>query len=253
MDAIRRSGILAVGLCVAALAVPVRGSLAAQDTGVLAGLVVDDGTGRPIADVKVALPALGILTTTESTGLFQLEGVRVGIVTVRFEAAGYMSVTEEIGLSAVEFLQVRLMALAAALDEIVVIAAGGAPSQRSSRVDVRSGVAFSTSVMDLLQDQIPGVTVLRGGGNVGGGGAAVTIRGIGTLQSGTAPDVYLDGVRLDGRDTGEHAMHILDRIPAAEVARIRVLKGAAATSAYPFSANGVIVIETHRGGEPDRS
>jgi len=248
MGTIRRSRLLVVGLLSAALLLLVGPELAAQDNGFLAGLVVDNGTGRPIGGVKVSLPELGMLTTTAGTGQFQLEGVRVGSVTVRFEATGYMSVTEELSLSAVEFHQVRLMAVAAALDEILVIATSGAPTERSSRVDVRDDVLASTSVMDLLSDQIPGVTVRRGGGNIGGGGAAVNIRGVGTLQASTAPDVYLDGVRLDSRDTGEHAMHILDRIPAAEVARIRVLKGAAATSAYPFSANGVIVIETHRGG-----
>ena len=103
-------------------------------------------------------------------------------------------------------------------------------------------------MLDLLADQIPGVTVQRGGGNIGGGGAAVAIRGIGTFQGNTAPDVYLDGVRLDARDTGEYAMHVLEGIPASEVARIRVLKGASSSSPYAFSANGVIIIETIRGG-----
>lgn len=247
MSAMRRRSLLPVAgllLAATALAAPVAG----QDAGILAGLVVDDATGRPIAGARVSLPELGLLTATSGTGQFQLETVPVGYVTVRFEAPGYVSVTEELNLSAVEFFQVRLLGLAAALDEIVVIAGGALGGDRTSRIDVRDDEPESTSVMDLLADQIPGLTVLRGGGNIGGGGAAVTIRGVGTLQGNTAPDVYLDGIRLDSRDTGEHAMHILDRIPASEVARIRVLKGAAATSAFPFSANGVIVIETHRGG-----
>jgi len=220
--------------------------LSAQDTGFLAGVVLDGANGRPIVGAKVSLPQQGIGATTSESGAFALENVRPGSVSVRFEALGYVSVTEELALSAVEFLQVRLVGVAAALDEIVVIT-GRTPRDRARAVDVRDDEPPSTSVLDLLADRIPGVTVLRGGGNIGGGGAAVTIRGVGTFQGNTAPDVYLDGVRLDGRDTGEHAMHILERLPAAEVSRIRVLKGADA-AAYPFSANGVIVVETRRGG-----
>jgi outer membrane receptor protein involved in Fe transport len=240
------TGILAIGLSSAH-------AFAAQDTSsLLSGLVVDDASGRPIAGAVVSLPELGARTETGAGGQFSLDNLRVGAVTVRFEAPGYMSVTEELVLSEVEFFQVRLVAVAAALDEIVVLA-GRTPGARASRVDVRNDEPSSTSVLDLLADQIPGVTVRRGGGNIGGGGAGVIIRGVGTFQGATAPEVYLDGVRLDGRDTGEHAMHILERIPAAEVARIRVLKGAAASSPYAFSANGAIVIETHRGGARQRS
>jgi outer membrane receptor protein involved in Fe transport len=222
--------------------------LAAQDTGFLAGLVLDDASGRPIAGATVSLRDLGDATTTGEGGQFSLQNVRVGNVTVRFEAPGYASVTQELELSAAEFFQVRLVPVAAALDEILVIAGRSPGPTRGNQVVVREDEPPSTSVLDLLADHIPGVTVLRGGGNIGGGGAAVILRGIGTFQGNTAPDIYLDGVRLDNRDTGEHAMHVLESIPASEVARIRVLKGAAASSPYGPSANGVIVIETHRGG-----
>lgn len=221
--------------------------LSAQSTGFLSGVVLDEVTGLPIAGASVSLPDQSVGATTSAAGQFTIENVRPGAVSVRFEAPGYVSVTEELALSAVEFLQVRLVGVAAALDEIVVITGRTTRAGRARAVDVPEDEPPSTSVLDLLADRIPGVMVLRGGGNIGGGGAAVTIRGVGTLQGNTAPDVYLDGVRLDGRDTGEHAMHILERLPAAEVSRIRVLKGADA-AAYPFSANGVIVVETHRGG-----
>lgn len=226
--------------------------LAAQDTGFLGGQVVDGASGRGITGATVSLPELDTSTKTGENGRFQLDSVRVGSVTVRFEAPGYVSVTEELQLSAVEFLQVRLMAVAAALDEILVIAGRPPDATRGSQLAVRGDEAPSASVLDLLQAQIPGVTVRRGGGNIGGGGAAVSIRGIGTFQGSTAPDVYLDGVRLDAGDTGEYMMHTLERIPASDVARIRVLKGASSASPYAFSANGAILIETHRGGgRPD--
>lgn len=246
MTATTRSAALAAA-CLAlllCLCAPVA-ELSAQATGVLTGLVTDENTGRAIVGAVVVHTTAGLTARTDSTGYFAMQGVPLGSGSVRLEAPGYVSVTSELEVSEVEFLQVRLMAVAAALDEIVVLA--GRTPGRARRVEVDENEQPSRTVMDLLGDRIPGVTVHRGGGNIGGGGAAITIRGVSTLQGATAPDVYLDGVRLDGRDTGEHAMHILDRIPASEVARVRVLKGPEA-AAYPFSANGVIVIETHSGG-----
>lgn len=224
--------------------------LSAQDTGQLVGLVVDDRSGRVIEGVTVALPELDEVETTGEDGRFRLEGLPGWVRTVRFHAPGYVSLTEVLDLSVLEFLQVRLVPMTAALDEILVIA--GASARRARRVEVRADEPSSTSALELLEDHVPGLVVARGGGNVGGGGAAVMIRGISTFQGSTAPDVYLDGVRLDGGDTGEYAMHVLDQILASEVARIRVLKGAANSSPYASSANGVILIETHRGSRgPD--
>lgn len=89
--------------------------------------------------------------------------------------------------------------------------------------------------------------VRRGGANLGGG-AYVYLRGAGTFQADQAPDIYLDGIRIDGRNTGTRSLHILDLISAEDVASVRVQKGASGAAGFALGgANGVIVIETNRG------
>ena len=48
--------------------------------------------------------------------------------------------------------------------------------------------------------------------------------------------------------TGYDVLHTLETIPASQVRQIRILRGPAAAAQYSESANGVILIETRRGG-----
>ncbi|MDH3285395.1 MAG: TonB-dependent receptor plug domain-containing protein, partial [Acidobacteriota bacterium] len=162
---------------------------------------------------------------------------------VRFEAAGYVSVVEEIEVAASEFLQVRLTPLTAVLDEILVLT--GRPPRPDEPVGLPLKIdgAPWRSVLNLLEDQVPGIVVRRRGAL--GTGAAIWIRGVSTFQLSSAPDVYLDGVRIDTA-INPNALHVLDMIHADEVARVSVFKGAASGAARG-GANGTILIETNRG------
>jgi hypothetical protein len=223
--------------------------LEAQDSGSVAGVVIDDSSGRPIGNATVSLVGLGLRTTTAENGQFLFDGVPLGAVDMRFEVAGYMSLVEELELSATDFLQVRLYPVRAVLDGILVTA--GREPRRTQDHEIRVGddVEAWRSVLNLLEDQVPGVVVRRGGSL--GGGAYLYIRGAGSFQRDNAPDVYLDGLRLNGGNTDNRSLHILDMISAEEVERVRVLKGAAgASGSTAGGANGVILIETRRGGPP---
>jgi hypothetical protein len=220
----------------------------AQEPATLSGVVVDDYTGAPVADAVIALSGRTNRAVTDASGWFLLDQLPVGTHELRFEAPGYASVVEELELSEAEFLQVRLTPLTAVLDEILVIAG------RPRRTDDPPGRPIAIdgepwrSVLNLLEDQVPGVVVRRRGAL--GAGAAIFIRGFGTFQGNASPDVYLDGVRIDSAANPD-ALHVLDQIRADEVARIRVYKGASAGAALG-SANGTIVIETHRGSSARR-
>ena len=94
--------------------------------------------------------------------------------------------------------------------------------------------------------------VLPSGQGVGQG-PAIQIRGVSSFQGGTYPRVYLDGILIDSdgpaaSPTGQgNVLNVLESIPAGNVVRIRVLSGPAATTQFPFGANGVILVETRRG------
>jgi len=235
--ALLASTLLTVAL--SALALPVRG----QELGALAGVVLDDYTGAPVPSARISLRALGLEMVTETGGQFLLDQLPSGTYEVRFEAPGYVSMVEELELSAAEFLQVRLTPLAAVLDEILVLTGRPPRSDEPPGMPVKIDGAPWRSVLNLLEDQVPGVVVRRRGAL--GAGSAIFIRGFGTFQTSAAPDVYLDGVRIDSAANPD-ALHVLDAIRADEVARVRVFKGAASGAAFG-GANGTILIETHRG------
>jgi hypothetical protein len=239
---------LALGtFVVALLSAPVPG-LDAQATASLTGVVVDDLNNVPLVRAVVSIPKLGLQTATDANGQFLLEGVPAGGHEVKFESHGYVGVVERIMLLGTDFLQIRLDPMAAVLDQIMVIA-GRTPSVPVVARDTRTpdGERPWQSALDVLESQIPGVVVRRGGGLANG--AAILIRGVNSFRSDGAPVVIVDGVRLASTQTGQNSFHVLDLIPADAVARVRVIKSAAEASLYGNAANGVILIETIRGDE----
>lgn len=241
--ALRASTILLATVTLPALASPV----AAQESATLAGVVLDDRTGTPVASARISLQALGLEVVSDVGGQFLLDHLPTGTHEVRFDAPGYVSVVEVLELSAAEFLQMRLTPLTAVLDEILVLTGRPRRADEPPGMPVKIDGAPWRTVLSLLEDQVPGVIVRRRGAL--GAGAAIYLRGVGTFQSNAAPDVYLDGVRIDSA-TNPDGLHVLDVMRADEVARVRVFKGAAAGAARG-GANGTILIETHRGtGSP---
>jgi outer membrane cobalamin receptor len=203
----------------------------------------------PLVNAGISIQTLGVQTLTDAQGQFLLEGIPAGPYEVRFESHGYVALVERIAIMETEFLQIRLDPMAAVLDQILVIA-GRTPTTAKPLRDVRApdGQRPFQSALDLLESQVPGVVVRRGGGLANG--AWIFIRGINSFRSDGAPVVIVDGVRLDNTQAMSNSFHMLDQIPAEVVSRVRIIKSAAEASQYANAANGVIVIETIRGNEP---
>jgi iron complex outermembrane receptor protein len=221
-------------------------ALSAQEPAFFSGLVVDNLSGRPLERASVSIAALDQAFETEENGQFMFATVPGGFFDVRFEAPGYVGVVEQIELSASAFIQVRLDPLAAVLDELLVVAG----RRRAASVNsIEVSDAQDKTALDLLSE-IPGIRV-QSGGSVATGGF-IFIRGVNSFRGDMAPVVYLDGVQIDNQQANRGSMHSLEKIPADQVARVRVLKGPDAFT-YPMGAsNGVILIETIRGDAPER-
>ncbi|MBM4182912.1 MAG: hypothetical protein FJ207_01655 [Gemmatimonadetes bacterium] len=218
----------------------------AQELGTFAGTVLDDLIGEPLRSAEVSIRQLDLRGTTDRNGQFLLEGVPAGRHEVKFEAPGYVSVVEQLEIASSDFLQIRLDPVAAVLDQILVLAGRSPASQHDGGVvDAREGDRPWQSALDLLENQVPGVTVRRGGGLANG--ASIMIRGVNSFRSDGAPLIFVDGVRIESAQTGYNSLHSLEQIPAEMVSRIRVLKSAAETGGFSLAANGVILIETRKG------
>ena len=219
----------------------------AQASGFLVGTVLDERSREPLKGATVSIVGTQFEVVTDEEGWFELVGLPIGAVTMKTALAGYASVVEALVVSEPElgFLQVWLRPVDAILDELLVSVGRRSPSSAPVERDVEARDSWR-SALDLIEQEVPGVEVHRTGSNVGTG-ASIIIRGVASFED-NDPAIYVDGVRIDGSAGVLRTIHALDLIPAEIVARVRVLRGPAAAAAYAFGANGVILIETRRGG-----
>ena len=220
------------------LSSPSAGELLAQENAVLQGVVADQITGDLLDSATITLVGTGIRTRSSSGGLFVLEDVPLGIVTIRTEASGYPPVVEQISIEpGIIIMQISLLSRHAILEGILV---------KGQRTPPPSGaVADPRTAADLLMYQIPGVFSKKG--VVGQNDSQILLRGVNSINLSSEPILFIDGVRMSG-GLGR-ALDALSHLPAADVKEIRVLRGVSA-GFIEGSANGVIYVRTRSGIEP---
>lgn len=116
----------------------------------------------------------------------------------------------------------------------------------------------AASIDDALQGRLSGVDIVGNTGNPGGG-MAIRIRGLSSLNEGNEPLIVVDGIPLE-RNVGSSAAGFdfatateeefsqMLNIPPSDIQDIVVLKDAAASAIYGSrGANGVLMITTKRG------
>lgn len=251
--------LLQLSLTAAVLAVAA-GPATAQNTGTVGGVVVSQQTQRPLAGAQVSIPGTGLGTLTNSNGQFLIVGVPRGDHTVRVDMLGFGIAENPVTIAAGETARVnfQLSETAIALDEVVVTGTAAATRRKEIGNSVEAITSAEiedspvTNPQQILQGRTPGVTVMTGGGQPGAGGT-IKIRGTNSVSQDVEPLIYVDGVRIFNLPTragwkSRTGVSPLQDIPAEDIARIEVVKGAAATTLYGTEASGgVIQIFTKRG------
>jgi hypothetical protein len=223
--------------------------LGAQERGSVVGIVLDDLSGKPVAGAQVTLIGTDLRATVNEAGEFMFPNVPAGSVSVRIERPGYAALLERIDLEpdGVADFEVYLQPLAVLLDELLVTGRRESRDRGYSVAEVRPDRPGGYTAADLLAASVPGLSVAFDRGS--GGGASIRIRGVTSITQSDAPLIFLDGILISQpMSRADPAPTVLRQIPARDVARIRVLRGSAAATRYPNAANGVILIETVRGG-----
>ncbi len=247
----------------------------AQQTGSVAGTVVDAINNLPLSGAQVSIEGTQRGSLSDGRGRFLILQVPVGAHTVRVTYIGYGTQTQEITVAAggAATVAFELQISAVAMDEVVVTGTAGAVEKRKvgssmaamNMTQIRETLPV-TDFGSALQARIPGV---RSVGVVGGVGAsrALQIRGKTSFSLDQRPVVYIDGVRVSTYqyEWGEMAQAAccsfsggagedrLSDLNPEEIERIEVLKGAAAATLYGSEAsNGVIQIFTKRGRNNSR-
>ena len=253
---------------VIAVALPLVAQPAAtQQTGTVAGAVTDGASSAGIASAQVYLVDTGLGTLTNAGGRYVILNVPVGSHTLRVERLGFatseVQITVTAGSTVAQDLIMQTEALG--LDEIVVTGTAGAARRREigntiAQINVADVIAATPNVDALLQARIPGMTVMQSSG-MAGGGAKIRLRGNVSVSMSNQPLIYVDGVRIRGDAfhknvpptgypgrSGNDVQSPLNNINPADIERIEVIKGAAATTLYGTeAAAGVIQIFTKRG------
>ncbi len=242
-----------------ALLIATATSVQAQATGTIAGRVVDADNGQPIAAAQITISGTQFGRATGDDGRYSLSGIPAGTQTVIIRRIGYQQQSRSVTLRAngTVTLDVSLVKSSVSLTGVVVTATGeerkkevGNAVTTLSSADFEKAGAGNTQ--QILQGRSTGVTVLANGGTPGAGGT-IRLRGVNSITQGNQPLIYVDGIRIfnGNSPTGvssRQSVSPLNDIAAADIERIEVVKGPAATTLYGTEASGgVIQIFTKRG------
>ena len=266
-----------ISLAIAAAVLLSLPSLALAQQGAITGTVVDQSTARPLSGAQVFIAGTEIGTLTEQDGSFRLEGVSTGTVELRASLIGYRDASRQVEVAAGQATQVefRLAEQALQLQEIVVTGTAG-QSRRSEQPAQVSDIQASdlvesspiNNVSDLLQGRSPGVSISQVTGQ-SGAGERIRIRGFSSISLSNRPLIYIDGIRVDGRNqlarpdntsaaspatsfdaTGGQGVSRLNDLDPENIERVEIVKGPAAATLYGADASsGVIQIFTKEGSE----
>ncbi|SDL60346.1 SusC/RagA family TonB-linked outer membrane protein [Kriegella aquimaris] len=216
----------------------------------ISGTVTDD-SGVPLPGASVVEKGTTNGTQTDFDGNYTLAVENANAI-LEFSYIGYAA--QEVAVNGQSNIDAQLVASQAELDEVVVVGYG---TQKKSNV---SGSIVSVKAEELakvqsptfdaaLQGKVPGVYISSNGGQPGGG-IAVRIRGVGSINN-SNPLYVIDGVVVPSGNS-ENSNPLVSINPN-DIETIDILKDAASTAIYGArAANGVVLITTKRGqvGKP---
>lgn len=230
------------------------GSAQGQERGAVVGNVTDD-RGTPVEAACVHLEGdPEVRACTDSRGSYLLQNVPVGRSLLVIEARGFIPEKRPIDVASASLVIAETILYPSMFDLDGITVTSERRVERGASVAVVEHRTLDSpdEIARVLRDVVAGLRATSGGGQVGAG-SGVRIRGPVSVTQGNAPLIYLDGIRLGtspipGPSGAHQSASMLSTISAADVERIEVLRGAAATTQYGTEANaGVILIQTRRG------
>lgn len=263
MDALYASRWLAL------LALLMGPAVLAQTTEV-SGLVTDRATGDPLPGVNVVVEATNIGTTTDADGRYEI-ALPPGNRTLVLSYVGYRSREVEVPEDAAT-LNVQLDEDVLGLEEVVVTGLGTSVRRANlansvATISARELAEVTTNQTfdSALSGKVPGAVITSYTG-APGGGIAVKLRGITTINGSSQPLFVVDGVIVSNAAIN-NGLNVVTEAAAAgnpvqqdnpvnriadlnpeDIESIEILKGPSAAAIYGSGAsNGVVIITTKRG------
>ncbi|KUJ60848.1 SusC/RagA family TonB-linked outer membrane protein [Flavobacteriaceae bacterium CRH] len=222
------------------------------------GKIVDEN-GVPMPGVTVLETATKNAAVTNFDGEFELSVTEGKTIEVSY--LGYKTKTVAVQNT---FMTIKLEPNTSELSEVLIVGYG-----KQSKKDVTGAVTqleaanfkqgVNVSVDNLIQGKVAGVRVVSTSGEPGAG-VNVTIRGVGSIRSGSTPLFVVDGLPLSNDDvspTGTNvgfgasaAKNPLNFLNTSDIESITVLKDASAAAIYGArGSNGVVLVTTKKGSK----
>ncbi len=210
--------------------------------------------GNPVSGVTVIVSGTTMATVTGADGRYSLNAPANG--TLDFSLLGMEP--QSVAVSGRSTVDVQLASDTTMIGEVVVT--GYSTMSRTAFTGVATTVGAETiakrtdaSFLKALEGNVPGI-IMNNSTSAPGAWGKVTIRGRGSLTSGTEPLYVVDGIPVNsdsdsmrGNDDG-NAFDPMASINPNDIESVTILKDAAATGIYGSRAsNGVIVITTKKG------
>ncbi len=234
------------------------------DTGVVAGLILDSVTSKPIRGVAISVVGLRVSAVSGDDGRFAMK-VPGGGQTIRVQILGYklasrsITVTKDVPVT----VQIKLASAPTTLSGVVTTATG---LQR--KVEVGNDITSISveevirnnpvsNVSELLATRVPGLYAAPTSGQPGAP-TRIRIRGVSSVNSSNEPIIVVDGVQIRS-EAKYRAANVtdagigfnfspLDQLDINSIETVEVLKGPSAVALYGSdAANGVIVVTMKRG------
>ena len=205
--------------------------------GIVAGVVIDSATGRPLAAAQVRLVGASRAEATHDDGTFRFASVPPGVQTVAVQRLGYAPVVRTVQVRDGETTELRIamVASAAQLNTVVVTGTVGERlgQELLSPTSVLSGAELDRSLGATVAETIrrePGVSVVSTGPNT----SRPVIRGLGgdrilLLEDGQRPGDL-------SSTSGDHAVAI-EPLTAQQV---EVVRGPMSLLYGPNALGGVV-------------
>ncbi len=237
--------------------------LFAQNT--ITGKIVNGTTGETVPFVNIVEKGTSNGTTSDIDGNFSLDAKSLPTIFV-FSSLGFE--TQELNVNESKSVTITMQESAAALEEVVVTGLASSV-KRSNLANAISTVTSEelvgntgqTTVDGALYGKVTGVNITSSSG-APGGGFALRLRGISSINGNNQPLIIVDGVYVNNveipsglrfasggnRGNEENSPNRLADLDPNDIENIEILKGSSAAAIYGQRGNaGVVIITTKRG------
>ncbi|KFF03462.1 SusC/RagA family TonB-linked outer membrane protein [Flavobacterium reichenbachii] len=224
--------------------------------------------GKIVDENNVPIPGVTILeATTKNSSVTNFDGeFEITVEEGRSLEISYLGYKTKTVIGQKSFMTIQLEPNTSELSEVLVVGYG-----KQSKKDVTGAVTqldaskfkqgVSISPDNLIQGKVAGVRVVSTSGEPGAG-VNVTIRGVGSIRSGSTPLFVVDGIPLSNDDVSPSGSNVgfgssaaknpLNFLNNSDIESITVLKDASAAAIYGArGSNGVVMVTTKKGAKGD--